>query len=219
MDYSAYSYGLREFRELGGLLRLFSSCECTDPRDKIFAFLGMLPDNQRDAIRRYLPNYRLSEEEVIVIAIAHLRCYSWHDLQSYQSSHILLQDKSPETTARLTKTALAFESLERQGSSSAELERDDIPETEQDFVAPAKKLMTAALSLRCPWESTSIRPEHTSTFRSIFITDNEPTLPSRATYLIDNERRRYPRDFSSRPDLIKVSGEFGISKIKTGRYL
>ena len=161
---------LGEFSDLGELLRLFSECDCADPRDKIFALLGMLSDNERDAIGKYLPNYRLSEEEVIIIVLAHLRKY---DRSISSERHILLQGRSPGTVARLSNTARAFETLDRRYSRSGKSDFADIPGIEGVFLAPATKLMTAALALRCAWDSKTIIPTDASPVTSTYLPDNE----------------------------------------------
>lgn len=68
----------RELTRAGGVIEIplsqmviqhWRSC-ATDSRDKIFALLGLLGGEQALAIRRYLPNYSLTYNEVIVIAVA-----------------------------------------------------------------------------------------------------------------------------------------------------
>jgi hypothetical protein len=55
---------------LAPLILRHRKCICTDPRDRIFAILGLLDGEQALAIRRYLPNYSLSYDEVFIIALA-----------------------------------------------------------------------------------------------------------------------------------------------------
>lgn len=45
---------------------------CKDPRDRVFALLGLVTVDERTLLDRFLPDYSLSEEEVLVIALAHL---------------------------------------------------------------------------------------------------------------------------------------------------
>lgn len=53
------------------LLSTYKSTECADPRDKIFALVGLLkPD---DGFRKIFPDYNLSHEDVIYQALAEFR--------------------------------------------------------------------------------------------------------------------------------------------------
>lgn len=49
--------------------------KCKDPRDRIFALLGLVTNDERDLLRRVLPDYALTEEEVIIYTLAHLIQY------------------------------------------------------------------------------------------------------------------------------------------------
>ncbi|KAI0102841.1 heterokaryon incompatibility protein-domain-containing protein [Nemania sp. FL0031] len=46
---------------------------CKDPRDRVFALLGLLENWERRCLERYFPNYSLSHDGVVVITVAHLR--------------------------------------------------------------------------------------------------------------------------------------------------
>lgn len=48
---------------------------CKDRRDRVFALLALLPHDERAFIGRFFPDYSLSEDEVIVITLAHLTHY------------------------------------------------------------------------------------------------------------------------------------------------
>jgi hypothetical protein len=43
-----------------------------DPRDRVFALLGLTPHDERTFLQRLLPNYTMSEEHVATKALAHL---------------------------------------------------------------------------------------------------------------------------------------------------
>ncbi|KAI2472341.1 heterokaryon incompatibility protein-domain-containing protein [Annulohypoxylon bovei var. microspora] len=49
---------------------------CKDPRDKVFALLALIPAEERDLLGRFLPNYDLSEDHVVIITLMHLQEYS-----------------------------------------------------------------------------------------------------------------------------------------------
>ncbi|KAI0399578.1 hypothetical protein F4802DRAFT_588771 [Xylaria palmicola] len=46
--------------------------QCKDPRDRVFALLGLLPSWERASLGRFFPNYSLSHDRVIIITLAHL---------------------------------------------------------------------------------------------------------------------------------------------------
>ncbi|KAL9616299.1 MAG: hypothetical protein Q9160_008812 [Pyrenula sp. 1 TL-2023] len=47
--------------------------KCKDPRDRVFAFLGLISPIERKFLSRYFPDYTLKEDHVIIITLAHLR--------------------------------------------------------------------------------------------------------------------------------------------------
>ncbi|KAI1207022.1 uncharacterized protein F4807DRAFT_463086 [Annulohypoxylon truncatum] len=49
---------------------------CKDPRDKVFALLGLVPEEERDLLGRFFPNYDMSEDHVVIITLIHLQEYS-----------------------------------------------------------------------------------------------------------------------------------------------
>lgn len=61
-----------EFREpLGTLLARHRRSECKDPRGRVFALIGIVEHEEAALLSRFLPDYSLSEREVVVIALAH----------------------------------------------------------------------------------------------------------------------------------------------------
>lgn len=48
----------------------------TDPRDKVFALRGLLPSEERALLERSFPDYSLSEEQVKVVTLAHLKLFA-----------------------------------------------------------------------------------------------------------------------------------------------
>jgi hypothetical protein len=46
--------------------------ECIDQRDRVFSLLALLDGRQGSAIRKYLPDYSLSRDEVVSITLAHI---------------------------------------------------------------------------------------------------------------------------------------------------
>ena len=54
------------------LLLRHKNSNCSDPRDRVFALLSLIPSEERELIGRVLPDYSLCEDEVIVITLSHL---------------------------------------------------------------------------------------------------------------------------------------------------
>jgi hypothetical protein len=45
---------------------------CKDPRDRVFALLGLIPTDERQVLSFYFPNYSMTEDHVRIITLAHL---------------------------------------------------------------------------------------------------------------------------------------------------
>lgn len=54
------------------LLILYRHAKCKDRRDRVFALLGLLRQKERQALERFFPDYSLEDDQVVVIALAHL---------------------------------------------------------------------------------------------------------------------------------------------------
>lgn len=54
------------------LLILYRHAKCKDRRDRVFALLGILRQEERQALERFFPDYSLDDDQVVVIALAHL---------------------------------------------------------------------------------------------------------------------------------------------------
>jgi hypothetical protein len=46
--------------------------ECKDPRDRVFALLGLITTDEREFLSTYFPDYTLTEDHVRIITLAHL---------------------------------------------------------------------------------------------------------------------------------------------------
>lgn len=53
--------------------------QCKDRRDRVFALLSLLEAEERGSLSRLLPNYSLSADQVVVIALAHMMNHHWID--------------------------------------------------------------------------------------------------------------------------------------------
>ena len=52
------------------------NAQCKDPRDRVFALLGLIPQDERTSLERFFPDYTLSPDNVVVIALGHLMDFS-----------------------------------------------------------------------------------------------------------------------------------------------
>lgn len=57
---------------LSKLLVRYRRSKCKDPRDKVFALLGLTTWDERRLLARFFPDYTMSEEDVVTITLAHL---------------------------------------------------------------------------------------------------------------------------------------------------
>lgn len=53
--------------------------KCKDRRDHVFALLSLLKVEEHFLLSRFLPNYALDADQVVVIALAHMMNYQWYD--------------------------------------------------------------------------------------------------------------------------------------------
>lgn len=61
---------------------------CKDPRDRIFALLGLLRKDERAALARFFPDYAMPMDHVLVITLAHLNQMSWFENSRYDTGKI-----------------------------------------------------------------------------------------------------------------------------------
>ncbi|RII05524.1 hypothetical protein CUC08_Gglean010174 [Alternaria sp. MG1] len=61
---------------LSQLLINHSTSECKDPRDRVFALLGLVMPDERVLLERFFPDYDMSQDDVVLIALAHVRQYN-----------------------------------------------------------------------------------------------------------------------------------------------
>jgi hypothetical protein len=54
------------------LLIRYQRSRCKDPRDRVFALLGLIQRDERAVLERFFPDYTLSEDHVVIITLAHL---------------------------------------------------------------------------------------------------------------------------------------------------
>lgn len=85
------------------LLYWHADCGCLDPRDKVFALLDFLPTLTRARLKRFLPDYTLSYDDVVVLVLAQLHKYGWEygelaHIQNYCLGHVERNGLSAQET-------------------------------------------------------------------------------------------------------------------------
>jgi hypothetical protein len=55
------------------LLISHGGSQCKDPRDRVFALLGLVTPEEKELLGRFLPDYTMSEDDVVLIALCHVR--------------------------------------------------------------------------------------------------------------------------------------------------
>ncbi|KAI1378010.1 HET-domain-containing protein [Hypoxylon crocopeplum] len=60
-------------RALGELMRYLEHSEATDPRDRVFALLGLMEGEERELLGKIFPNYTMSHEKVMLVTMAYLK--------------------------------------------------------------------------------------------------------------------------------------------------
>ncbi|KAI0406577.1 heterokaryon incompatibility protein-domain-containing protein [Xylaria palmicola] len=58
---------------LRNLLARFYRYDCKDPRDRVFSFLSLLPQSEKDSLAQYFPDYSLNKDQVAIITLAHIQ--------------------------------------------------------------------------------------------------------------------------------------------------
>ncbi|KAH9994992.1 hypothetical protein F4779DRAFT_623253, partial [Xylariaceae sp. FL0662B] len=63
----------KEGHALGELMRKLEHSESTDPRDRVFALLGLVEKEERGLLAMIFPDYTMSHEKVMLITMAYLK--------------------------------------------------------------------------------------------------------------------------------------------------
>jgi hypothetical protein len=95
-------------QSLHDLVESHAQAECGNPRDRIFALLGLISDLERSLLQRFLPDYSLTSEEVITIAFAHMTQYSHRDTVLSNKVYQGLGIRSERQKAKLLRRAKDF---------------------------------------------------------------------------------------------------------------
>jgi len=76
-----------DYQSLHELLLRYKDSGCKDPRDKVFAVLSLLRNEERKALGMFFPDYSLTEEDFLVLTLAHIQQYCKRSL-SIDSSEL-----------------------------------------------------------------------------------------------------------------------------------
>lgn len=94
------------------LLLRFHQTNCKDPRDRVFAFLGILPSVEREHLLKHFPDYTLTFEGVANITLAHVQAHFGQryfsriaNTPSYNGRKGMLQDPQDITNHRFLKAS------------------------------------------------------------------------------------------------------------------
>jgi heterokaryon incompatibility protein (HET) len=58
------------------LLVNYRKSQCKEPRDRVFALLGLIPLEERNLLERFFPDYEMSEDAIAVITLGHVALFS-----------------------------------------------------------------------------------------------------------------------------------------------
>lgn len=111
---------------LHGLLVKHRRSRCKNPRDRVFALLGLIPLDDRAMLQRFFPDYTLSEESVVIITLAHLLQFkgSGYDDPSIgpdsEDLFLGLGIESRKPRERLLKRAMDFDYLDEDAARGFE---------------------------------------------------------------------------------------------------
>ena len=79
-------------QSLSVLLKNYRRASCKDPRDRIFALLGLIEGDERGLLERFFPNYALEVRTVQTIALAHVIQYPTLHICSLREFELEAQD-------------------------------------------------------------------------------------------------------------------------------
>lgn len=70
------------------LFQILFQSRCSDPKDRVFALLALLPREEQIALSAYCPDYSLTHDAVVLITLAHLRTFGKHTITEWNSHEI-----------------------------------------------------------------------------------------------------------------------------------
>lgn len=101
------------FQPLYDLIVRHGRAKCKDSRDRVFALLGLIPSEDRAVLSQFFPNYTLSEDDVVIIALAHVRQINHKEIVPENEELFLgLGIESMERRRKLLRRAADFDSFD-----------------------------------------------------------------------------------------------------------
>jgi hypothetical protein len=102
-----------EFQQsLYQLLTNHGKSDCKDPRDRIFALLGLVTQDERVWLDKFFPDYTMEEDDVFIVALAHIRQLNF-EVENPNYRHILscLAVRCERRQERILRRAAKFDCL------------------------------------------------------------------------------------------------------------
>ena len=96
------------------LLITHGGSKCKNPRDRVFALLGLVTPDERNLLERYLPDYNMAEDDVVLIALCHIRLNVWEpERERIDAKQLLLAlgVESESRQRRLVRRSYEFDYL------------------------------------------------------------------------------------------------------------
>jgi hypothetical protein len=92
-------------RHLHDLVLEFGTCQCHDPRDKVFALMSLVSQYDKLTLGRFLPDYSLTHDAVVAIALSHFREH--HHLTITDMSHDIFDSLGVSQSRYIRRRLLA----------------------------------------------------------------------------------------------------------------
>jgi hypothetical protein len=87
------------------ILLRFKDCQCSDPRDKVFALLSLVSEQDRRVLGSCFPDYSLTHDAVVVITLSYLRDY--HNQTITCDSHDVFKSLGASPSRMMRRRLLA----------------------------------------------------------------------------------------------------------------
>ena len=187
-------------QSLYDLLAGHASAQSTDPRDKIFALMGLVTYEEKSILERSFPNYSLSVETVIIVTLAHLTWFAGDKPLRPVFRALRLDELG---NVKLQRLLLVLERLDYLGEDSpaatAELIAIDIAVSDEESLSTPK---TRQLVERLRHSKATLN----SLFREEDDPDWEEDHPDRQEDHAGSEHRRRRFDWGSKAIGLAVGG-------------
>jgi hypothetical protein len=100
------------------LLIRHRASQCKDPRDRVFSLLGLVSAEERGFLQRVFPDYALSHDIVVVIAIGHVKHFSVGETIDFDLLFLGLGVRSKERKKKLLRVAEDFDYIDVDAQSA-----------------------------------------------------------------------------------------------------